>query len=105
MKLFFAEDLMTEYRPREGVALLNICNTFLLVPTHAVFDKCEGVARISGMEAIFWRRLSEGAGVMDLCGILAALSFKQPEEVLPKVEAKLDRLYERGFLIKTDDSM
>ena len=92
-----------EYKVREGIALLDVCGTHFLAPTHKAFEACPNITRITFLDVIFWKKLSEGAKVEDLCEFYATLSFKQPEEVRPKVESRLERLSEQGFLIPFDD--
>lgn len=91
------------YRPRDGIVLLPVCDTFLLVPTRAAFESCNGIMQLSMLDALFWRRLSQGETIQELCKIYAGFFFKQPEDVRPKVEKRLERLYEKGFLVKTEE--
>lgn len=87
------------YRLQEGIVLTTVCATPLLIPTRAASERCAGIARLNGLESAMLRKNENTLDSEKLCKTYAALQFKSPEDVRPKLEARLNELCEKGFLI------
>lgn len=93
-----------EYRPREGIELVKVCDTFLLVPTRVASAACPNIARLGFFDAIIWKRLQKGARVDELCAFLGAVQFKDADSVRERVVSRLKALHEKGFLIAAEEA-
>ena len=92
-----------KYRPREGVVLINLCGTFLLVPTRAASEACPGILTIPVIEVIVWRWMEKGKEYAEILDVLAKFAMKKPEEMQGYLDKILNKLYEKGFLVAAEE--
>ena len=91
------------YTVRPGIVPVSVCGANLLVPTRAASEACPNIATLSMIELMFWKKISLGEDTEKLYRLYASLSFQPIEKIQPKVDEILQRLYDRGFLLKQED--
>ena len=91
------------YTVRPGIVPVSVCGANLLVPTRAASEACPNIATLSMIELMFWKKISLGEDTEKLYQLYASLSFHTVEDVRPKVDSMLQRLFEHGFLLKQED--
>ena len=91
---------MSEYKPRPGIVAAQICGTFVLIPTRAVYDDCKTIRPIPAPWVMLWLMLERGESVDRICAYYQKMSNKSEAELRGKIETILTTLCEKGYLIK-----
>ena len=91
------------YKPRDGIIFVSICDAFLLVPTRKASEECPHIATLSMLEAIFWKQLSKGKTVAEISELYSHIAFLTLEEARIKVDGILSRLCSKGFLLPVEE--
>ena len=95
---------MSEYKIREGVILVNICDQNILVSTYACREKCPYVKRINDSAAFYWKLLEQGKNITDMAES-AALEFgiENKEDLYSDIEEYIELLKYNGYLLSDEE--
>ena len=91
---------MAEYKPRAGVVAAQICGTFVLIPTRAVYDVCKTIQPIPAPWVMLWMMLERGESTDRICAYYQRISRSPEAELRGKIETVLASLCEKGYLVK-----
>lgn len=91
------------YIARTGVARVEICGCFLLIPDRKASEYCEGVVPVKFLGAAVWGMLSNGKPIEDIYTFYRIMTRKEEDDVRRDVDAYLSSLCEKGYLIPVED--
>ncbi|MBR4194323.1 MAG: hypothetical protein IKQ54_08365 [Oscillospiraceae bacterium] len=93
---------MAEYKPREGIVATQICDSFVLIPTRAVYDVCKSIQMIPPPWVMLWALLEHGETVERISGYYQMMSRRSEPEIREKIDFILSKLCEKGYLVKIE---
>ena len=92
-----------KYKVRPGVVKVQICGSYLLIPTRAAASSCKEIIQLKLLQTMGWELLSAGRPVDEVYKMFSIFTKKPEEENRRMVDTFLENLYEKGFLIKEED--
>ena len=90
------------YKVRDGVHLVKICDAFLLIPDYSASDFCKGIQSLNFIELIVWKQIEKGKTREEIIGIISALFFQDKNIAENKLIEIIKKLSDRNYLEKED---
>ena len=95
---------MCEYKIRDGVVLLNICDQDILVSTIACREKCPYVKRINQSAAYYFRMMEQGLSVEEMARkTMREYEIDDYEQILNDIEEYIVLLKHGGYLLSDEE--
>lgn len=91
------------YVTRPGVARVEICGRFLLIPDRKASEYCEEVVPVKFLGAVVWGMLCSGKPLEEISNFYSTMSRKPEEKARAELDAYLSGLCEKGYLIPVED--
>lgn len=91
------------YKTRQGITLLNICGTNLLIATRPLWQTCPRVRPLPKFWAACWSIMSNGRNSEEAIMFFSDFLHRTPEELKDKCVPIFETLSKEGFLIPVED--
>ena len=94
---------MMNYQLRLGVVTARLCGQFVLIPTRAVYEVCNSMQAVPDRWAPLLQMVEHGEPTARLYAFYQRVFTNPPEEVNRTVDLVLEKLAERGFLVRGEE--
>lgn len=91
------------YHTREGVVLVHVCDTYLLIPTRLASETCHGIATISGIDAIVWKQLEKGRQYDEILILLSKFFLNRQDMVKERLDSSLKKMEGWGYIVSSEE--
>ena len=92
-----------EYRPRPGVVSTKISGMHVLIPSRKAYAHCRSIRRLPMLWALTWELLERENAEEKIMQLHRLLTKKSDGEIENNLRAFYAKMYEDGYLIRTDD--
>lgn len=90
---------MNRFRTRQGVFLVELKGTYLLVCNHEARKHCVYVRRINETGAFLWNMVQDGLSFEEMLSLfMAKYDIEDPESVKRDIRAYIKQLEEKGYI-------
>lgn len=91
-----------KYTARPGIVMTKICNQIVLIPTHEAAKICPTVTALSFFHALVYKRVAKQEDPFALVRMFSAFQACPEEEAAKRIQAILDELTDKKYLIKEE---
>ncbi len=91
------------YKYRQGIVRVRICGEHLLIPTREASEQCPEIIRLPLLSAAVLEEIEKGRDLSIISGMFQKLTGKTADDIDNRIEATLEDLCDRGYLMQVGD--
>ena len=88
------------YRTREGIVLLHVCETDLMVATRQIWEECPAVQPVPRIWAVIWKLMEQGKTEQEIIDSFCGILTRPEKEVRNRFMQIFEKMAEEGYLIR-----